>query len=345
MTRWLEVEAPGFLTTVQDLGRFGAQALGVPVSGALDPLSLRLANALVGNPDGTAGLEIRMIGPKLKVHGGPARVALVGTEASLLVTGAEAFPVPSAQSVTVAPGDTLQVGSIADTGVCYLSIAGGFHADTHFSSQATYIPAKLGGIAGRALEEGDLLKLTEQDSTASGEMRLTKDPTGAAPGKIRVVLGPQADRFTPSAIDEFLRGEYVVQPTSSRMGLRLAGPKLSFRSGHNIPSDGIVTGSIQVPGDGQPIILLADRQTTGGYPKVATVVSADLPRLGRLRPGDEIRFTAIDVADAIKLRRSLERRVQDCITSIEPVPTSRQDLLRLLLRENLISGAISGFET
>lgn len=327
---YFEVSRGGAFTTLQDMGRYGAQALGVPVSGALDPVALRLANALVGNPGETAALEIRLLGPKLTLAGGQARVALVGTETPLTLGSGRS--VPAGQSITLAPGDTLDLASTPDTGVCTLAVAGGFDRAPQFGSLSTYAPAGLGA----PLAAGDQLALAGAPLVGP-ERRLRQALPGNGP--IRVVLGPQDDHFTQEAIDTFLSGAYQVG-ASNRMGLRLSGPPLTHSKGHNIPSDGIVTGAIQVPGDGQPIVLLADRQTTGGYPKIASVISADLPRLGRLTQGTQITFEAVDVARAETLRRDLEAEIQRTVSQIEPVPAGIEDLSLILMRENLISGVV-----
>ena len=329
MTR-LEISRGGAFTTLQDLGRFGAQALGVPVSGALDPVALRLANALVGNPGGTAALEIRLLGPKFTVEGGPVRVALVGTDTPLALGSGRM--VPAGQSVTLAPGETLDLASTPDTGVCYLAIAGGIDRAPQFGSLSTYAPAGLGA----PLAAGEQLPLVGP-ALDGPERRLRAQLPGRGP--IRVVLGPQDSHFTRQAIQTFLSAPYRVGALN-RMGLRLSGAALTHSKGHNIPSDGIVTGAIQVPGDGQPIILLADRQTTGGYPKIASVISADLPRLGRLTQGAELSFEAVDVPTAETLRRKQEAEIERMIAQIEPVPTSPDDLSAILMRENLISGVV-----
>jgi len=337
----LHVEAAGPMTSVQDLGRFGAQSLGIPTAGALDPVSLRLANALVGNPQGAAGLECRFLGPRLRVSGGPVRVALAGTETALEVLSPDRRLVPNGQSVTFEDGQSFRLGPVADTSCCYLAIAGGIDLPEQYGSLSTHAPSGIGGINGRALADGDEIPLRASTAAPGQEFRLVKTVDLGRDRPIRVVLGPQEEYFSAAAIETFLTGAYTVSPQSNRMGLRLDGPVLSHAKGFNIPSDGIVTGAIQVPGAGLPIVLMADRQTTGGYPKIATVISADLPRLGRMRPGETLRFVAVEVAEAEALRHRQEAEITAVIKAMERGLSGHHTLAALLMTENLISGAVS----
>lgn len=336
----LQVIAGGFMTTVQDLGRFGAQALGMPVAGALDPISLRLANTLVGNDERAAGLEIRLQGPTMRTAQAPVRLALVGTSAVIDVLSPDPKTLPAGRSAVLQPGSVFKIGSTTDTGVCYLAVAGSFALDPAFGSLSTYMPAAIGGLQGRPLKEDDRLEIGSAIDPNRGEKQLSRNTQIEKPSSVRVVLGPQDDRFTAQAIETFLGTHYRVSATSNRMGLRLDGEKLNHRAGHDLPSDGIVTGSIQVPGTGLPIILLADRQTTGGYPKIATVISSDLPGLGRLLPGENIRFAAVSVDEAEAIRRRQEATIRQWISDIAAVELDPAALNKLLLSENLISGVV-----
>ncbi len=308
----LRVINPGLSTTVQDRGRPGYQRQGIPVSGALDAEALAAANVVVGNAPGTAGLECLYQGPLLEVEAQSVRVAVAGAGAALDVTlpGETAKRrVPMLQSVSVSRGARVQV-VVSGSGVSsYLALTGGIDVPPVLGSCSTYVRALLGGLKGRALRAGDLVPLKRDTAPDGPEMQLN----GVAfplPRLVRVVLGPQDDHFTAESLQTFLAGTYAVSPASDRMGLRLTGAKLIHTHGYNIVSDGIAPGSIQVPGDGLPIVLLADRQTTGGYPKIATVASADLAALGRVGPGAEVRFTAVSVAaaeDARRVQRSIPR--------------------------------------
>lgn len=333
----LHVVAQGMLTTVQDLGRFGHQDLGVPVSGALDPVSLRLANALVGNPENTGALETRMMGPTLRVDAASVRVALVGTDHPLEILGDQTVRFEPGRSISLERGRVFRIGVVRDTSSCYLAVEGGFDLPAPFGSQSTYVRGGFGGLGGRSLQEGDDLPLAIADASRRAERRLGDSPRIDLSTPVRVVLGPQDDYFTDAGIQAFLGGEFTITPDSDRMGLSLEGSALEHGKGYNIISDGIVTGAIQVPGTGKPIILLADHQTTGGYPKIANVVSADLPRLGRMRPGGKLRFETVEVADAEGIRRDQEIMIRRLIDSIATV--TEPDTLGLLTT-NLISGVV-----
>ncbi|MFX0546513.1 biotin-dependent carboxyltransferase family protein [Roseovarius sp. S1116L3] len=342
MTAALIVQSAGPFTTVQDLGRSGHQAAGIPVSGALDPVALRIANALVGNKEGEAALEIRLAGPVLKVEAARVRVALCGTSAPLLTLAPEPREVPAWQSVTLERGTVLRVPPLKDSVTAYLAVAGGFDLALVLGSRSTCLRASFGGLEGRTLADGDTVLLRCAGPEEQPDMRCIQPPSLAPPKVIRVVLGPQDDHFTKDAIAEFLQAEFRVTSEADRMGMRLSGPKLTHRNGHDITSDGVATGAVQVPGDGQPIVLLADHQTTGGYPKIAGVVSADLPTLGRMAPGAALRFSAISVGEAQDIHRSGAAATAKALAMIEPVSLDPAKLTsHSLLATNLISGVAS----
>lgn len=346
----LDVVDPGVATTVQDLGRIGFQRYGAPVSGALDRDALRLANALVGAPEDAAGLEIRYLGPTLRAAGAPVRVALAGAAAAMRIERGDgrAESLEAGVSATLRPGDMLRVGPLRGrSSTAMLGVSGGVDAPLALGSRSTFARSGIGGLAGRALAAGDRVPV---GAAAEGpERALAERSEPVWEGVARVVLGPQADHFTEEAAAQFLGTDWTVTQDADRMGLRLAGPqdaegaplRLAHRDGHDITSDGIVTGAVQVPGSGQPIVLLADRQTSGGYPKIATVISADLPALGRLRPGDRIRFAAVDPAEGALSLRAAESRLRAAIASIGAAPgaSGRIDL-DALYREDLISPPI-----
>lgn len=343
MSAVLKVVQPGLHTTVQDLGRFGHQDVGVPVSGPLDSESLRLANALAGNPPGTAALEILVQGPTLEVAADSVRLALTGTQTGIEIRGDETAPriLPPWRSLRLRRGQIFRVGALSDSACAYLAVEGGFDIAPCLGSVSTYARGGLGGLAGRPLQAGDLLPLALEEATDRGEAALRQVPDLGLSRPVRVVLGPQDDHFTAEAVRTFLSAEYRISPNADRMGFRLEGPKLEHRDGYNIVSDGIVTGAVQVPGSGQPILLLADHQTTGGYPKIATVISADLPVVGRRRPGSSIRFAAVDVAEAETIRRRQEATLQRLARQLQPVAESGDIDLASLYSGNLISGVVS----
>src|SRR6266446_10172055 len=344
MTAGLKVLASGLHTTVQDLGRPGYQAIGVPVSGALDGFSLRLANALVGNSLGSPALEILLSGPTLEVTADTARVALAGVGARLEFGAERPRVVAAGQSITLPRGEVFQIVPGEQSACCYLAAEGGIAVPLVLGSTSTYVRATIGGIEGRALRCGDVVPLGVACASARAELRLPSPPPAAGQQPIRVVLGPQQEYFTAEAVAALLGSEFRVSPNADRMGMRLDGPPLRHRHGWDIVSDAIPTGAIQVPGSGQPILLLADHQTTGGYPKIATVVSADLPIVGRRRPGDALRFAAVSIEEAEELCREGERRLAELVAALEPVPKGDGIDSLSLYEDNLISGVVTGLK-
>ena len=300
------VLSPGLLTTVQDGGRRGLQRYGVPPSGAADIEGLRLANLLAGNPPDAAALEVTGRGPRLEVACTSVRVAL-GGDADAVIEAEVGPPLPAWSAQTLRRGQRLRVGAVRSGLRCYLAVSGGLAIDPVLGSSSTYLRGGIGGVSGRALRAGDELPVWLDAAPPGPDLRLDAVPaTGASGEPLRVVLGPQDGLFSPAALASLLASAYTVSPHSDRVGLRLLGPPLPATT-TEIASDACVTGSIQVTGSGQPIALLCDRGTTGGYPKIATVISVDVPRLGRLRPGETVRFSSVDVAEAEHLRRARAR--------------------------------------
>ena len=321
MTQALEVIAPGLYTTVQDLGRIGYQDVGLPTSGPLDRISLRLANALVGNSPGTPVFEMLLQGPTLKVLAESVRVALVGCNASIDIRSGTARSIPAGQSVRLTRDEVFRIGNLGDSVCAYVAIEGGPDVPAVLGSASTFVRGAIGGFHGRRLQKGDSVPLKLAGVNVRGESTLPRPLDLALDQPIRVVLGPQTDCFTDDAVQTFLSSEYTVTPQADRMGYRLDGPALTHTKGHDLVSDGIVTGSVQVPGSGRPIVLMVDNQTTGGYPKIATVISADMPIVARRKPGRTIRFVAVDVNAAVLLRKEQEAVLQrDCAAIIAPFP-------------------------
>jgi antagonist of KipI len=293
------------LTTIQDLGRWGHQASGVPVAGPMDVYSHRLANQLVGNSENAAALEITLIGPELSARG-DLLCAIAGAEFSILVGGQAvhhtgAFRVPA--GATVRFGDR-RAGTRAT-----LAVRGGIAVAPIFDSRATSILSHMGPLGGRPLTTGDVLPVGE-------ERRFDDPPWSAYPmtmprggARLRVIPGPHEAMFTAAAHDTFLSSRYRLTPSSNRTGYQLSGPPLVHAGPADILSDATPFGSIQVPKSGQPILLMADRQTTGGYPKIATVISADLALAGQLAPGDWVEFVACTRPAALDALRAQERRI------------------------------------
>ena len=293
----LFVVEPGLLTTVQDLGRFGHQRVGVPPSGPMDRAAFLVANRLVGNPDVAAALECTIKGPRLEVRQAVV-VAATGAPMGFTVNGQEA---PAWTAVGVRPGDVLAFQMASAGCRAYLAVAGGIDVPLALGSRATYLRGRLGGLGGQALQKGDALPVGAPPPGAAREGRTVPPalrPAYPAERECRVILGPQDDRFTPEGIGAFLEGPYDVTPQADRMGYRLKGPVIAHARGHDIVSDGIPLGGIQVPGEGQPIALLVDRQTTGGYTKIATVIGVDIGAIGQTRPGQRVRFRQVTLAEA-----------------------------------------------
>lgn len=340
----LRVVAPGLMTTLQDLGRPGYQRLGIPVSGALDAVSLRAANLLAGNAPGAGALEIAYQGPALAVEADSVRIAYAGGVAAIdILAGEGAFNAQRGvplQSILLTKGQVVRIGALSGSAVGYLAVEGGFDIAPVLGSQSTFVRGGLGGLEGRALRAVDVLPLKQAAADARLEHVLPSlDLT--PPSRFRVVLGPQDDYFSDRGKRTLLESTYTVSPASDRMGMRLAGPEIEHAGSYNIVSDGIAPGSIQVPGNGLPIVLLADRQTTGGYPKIATVISADLPALGRLTPGARVAFEAVTVAAAEAAHRRFCADLEATAGRIVPV---RAAIDEAKLREaNLVSGMIDAY--
>ena len=341
MSAALKVVRPGLFDTVQDFGRIGFMALGMPTAGAMDRIALSLANALVGNPLGTAGIEIGVMGPDLLVEADSVRIALVGPLSPSLIEGPDAQPKPieSDRAHLLKRGQILRVGMIEGSSTAYLAIAGGLAIPMFMGSLSTYSRAGVGGFDGRKLAAGDVLPLAKEIAPAGNERKLGA-PFEYGKGPVRVIWGPQDDYFSARGRKTFIESDYKVSKEADRMGIRLDGPVIEHAKGADIISDGIGPGAIQVPGAGLPIVLLGDRQTVGGYSKIATVASVDLPRFGRLLPGQTVRFVAISVEEAEKLRRDQEVRLKSAIAGFQTArPPGGIDLVKLY-EENLIDGVV-----
>jgi antagonist of KipI len=291
----VHVLRPGLLTTVQDRGRWGLQARGVPPAGPMDPWSHRLANALVGNSAGAATLEITLVGPELEFED-ERFVAVGGAQFVIEVDGKGQSP----NTVFIVPaGARLKVGGRRAGARGYLAVSGGFAVPEVLGSRATHLVSRMGGLGGRALAAGDSLPLGPQGEPRPGQCADAELPASDQAARIRVLPGPHADRFSADAVDLLQSSDYTVTNESDRMGFRLAGPLLTHTGSADIISDAAPLGALQVPASGQPVLLMADRQTTGGYPNLATVISADIGLAGQLAPGDRIRFEVCTLHDAL----------------------------------------------
>jgi len=303
------IQSPGLLTTIQDSGRIGYQRFGIPVSGAMDTYSLQLANALVGNHPDAACLEITIAGPEI-IFTGTGAIAISGADMRPAINGK---PVPNNKTIGVKSGDILIFKGLKSGCRSYIAFAGGINVPPVMGSRSTYLRAKIGGLEGRALRAGDEIPLGVYLGKLSimeipGEMVLSYKSNQT----IQIIPGPEVHRFDPEGVYNFLTSDYIVTEQSDRMGYRLSGNPVRHQQGDaDIISAGISFGTIQIAGDGQPIILMADRQTTGGYTRIANVVSVDLTLAAQLKPGDKIRFCEITLEKAqalyIARLRKLER--------------------------------------
>ena len=300
----IQVQEPGLFTTVQDLGREGFGPQGVSASGAADAVSLRLGNRLVGNAEGAAGLEMTLLGGTFVFSDG-AIVALTGADFGATVDGAQAA---LWTSMVVKPGQTLRLGPTRSGARSYLCVRGGIDVKLFLGSASTHVLSGVGGHEGRSLRKGDMLKIGPANGAAPKRRLSANALKHVLPRKVlRVTPGPQSDWFPEAAQRMFYESRYRVAEESNRMGIRLEGGAVPEVAGGKMISEGVSLGAIQVPDGGQPIILFVEQQTTGGYPKIANVVSADFHCLGQLRPRDEIRFERVDWAAARSLLREQEK--------------------------------------
>jgi allophanate hydrolase len=332
----LEILQPGAYASLQDAGRRGFRRIGVPWSGVLDPRLMRLANALAGNPPGAPVIECFDGGLQFVAHGGPVRVAVAG-EADIEIGAAGSRRALSPWcSCTLAAGERLRIVRMKRGRIAVVAVAG-LALPPVMGSAATYARAALGGLAGRALAVGDRLPAAAPEGA---ELCLPLPP-GADDAPLRVVPGPQADHFSAAALACLTDNDYRVSDQADRMGIRLEGPPLEHRGAAEIISDATVPGSIQVPGNGQPIVLLADAQTAGGYPKIATLIGADLPRLAARRPGEAVRFAMVSAAQGLAIARALDAETVALVAAIRPLAAGLPDLAALY-SVNLVSGAVRG---
>jgi antagonist of KipI len=289
------------LTTIQDLGRPGYQGLGVPVSGPMDAYSHRIANRLLGNNPMAAALEITLIGPELLAEG-DLTCAAAGAEIEIAVDGVS---VPRHQAFTVASGSRIRCGGRGRGARLTLAVQGGFDVPATFGSRATHLVSRMGPFGGRALRAGDVLPVGSQGSRGSRGSVLPLDlPDGGA--RVRIVPAVHRERFTDRAWQVLVGTRFTVSPQSNRMGYRIDGPILEHVGAADILSEAMPIGALQVPASGQAILLMAERQTTGGYATIANVITADLPIAGQLAPGDWIEFHPVTHADALPALRERE---------------------------------------
>ncbi len=296
----MHIIKPGLFSTFQDLGRVDSQNIGMPVGGVMDAYAMQMANVLVGNQLGEACLETTMQGPALRFNA-PALVAITGGQCRVTLNDEE---ISLNRSFLVNEGDVLELATVTEGLRSYLAVAGGFDIPMVMGSKSTYLRGGIGGWKGRALLPDDVIPL----NTVSAHPKPRKVKGGYIPRypktiKLRIIAGPERTRFTKDGIYKFLTETYELSPQSDRMGYRFKGPCIGHQDNADIISSGVAMGTIQVPGEGQPIIMMADRQTTGGYTRIAHVIAADLYKLAQMKPGDKVRFVEVHLDEAHRLLR------------------------------------------
>ncbi|MFC2008452.1 biotin-dependent carboxyltransferase family protein [Chloroflexota bacterium] len=304
--RTVEVIKGGAFSTVQDLGRYGYQRFGVPVSGALDQFALRVGNLLIGNEESDAGLEATFLGPTLRFHLN-VTIAITGGDLSPVLDGR---PILGWRSLSIPAGSTLSFTGPRDGIRAYVCVRGGIDVPIVMGSRSTFTRSQFGGFHGRALATGDMVPVADTDSdtlqSEGRELASHAVPSYGHHHTLHVTMGPQDDAFTTAGIDTLLASTFTVTPMFDRMGYRLEGPAIEHKKSADIVSDGTSRGAVQVPGSGKPIVLLADCGTTGGYTKIATVISADLPRMAQAQPGDTVEFRTVSLEEAHRALREQE---------------------------------------
>ncbi len=309
---YLKIKNPGLLTTIQDFGRIGYQQYGVPVAGAMDSYAMQLANILVGNDRNDAVIEMTFVGPEIEFNLNTT-IAITGADMSPNINGSL---IEMYKTINVNKGDILKFNAVKQGCRAYLSICGGLDIPNIMESKSTYLRANIGGFEGRKLRVGDEIYVKARKNVRRVNTReIPKELIPQYKNEVaaRVILGPEDKRFTNQGIETFFEDEYKITNQSDRMGYRLDGKKIEHKDGADIISGGIALGAIQVPGHGQPIIMMADRQTTGGYTKIANVISVDIPYLAQLKPGDKIKFKETTLDEAHKLIKQREEKLTKLI--------------------------------
>ncbi len=300
----IRVKDPGFLTTVQDRGRYGFSHLGISPAGAADALSFRLANLLVGNDENAPAIEMTLFGATMEFDE-PAVIAVTGAECSIATDGTQAS---CARALSIASGSVLRFGRMMNGARAYLAFQGGLDVPLVMGSASTHLAAGFGGFEGRALRKGDVLRIGNRNGLRPRALPPNKLPSldFTSPVTLRVTRGVQQDWFGSDVFATFFSTEFSVTDQSGRTGLRLRGERIVPKNSSQLLTDGIPLGAVQIPEDANPIILFVDQQTTGGYPKIANVIAADMQRVGQLRPRDRLRFSEVSVEEAVQLLRTQE---------------------------------------
>lgn len=302
---------PGIFSTVQDLGRFGFQQYGMPVSGVMDSYALRIGNRLLGNKENEAGIEISTPGLSLEVLSRTV-IAVTGANFNPAINN---IPAPMWEAIEVKKGDIVSFHQIENGCRSYLLVVGGIDVPIVLGSKSTYVRGKVGGLKGRPLKKSDTINIGKPNhglqNIFSRKVATIDIPDYCEENEIRVIPGPQNDYFTKDSLSTFLNSFYKITVESDRMGYRLKGPKIESKNGSDIITDGIPLGSIQVPRNGMPIVMLADRQTTGGYAKIATIISIDVDKFAQMKPGNKVIFTQINLEKAHLLLNEREKNITE----------------------------------
>jgi biotin-dependent carboxylase-like uncharacterized protein len=335
----LRILSAGPGATLQDGGRHGYLRFGVTAAGPMDLLAHATANLAVGNPAGATAIEVSVGGIELTAECGSLSVAIAGGEFALSLDGR---PLPPAVVLNLEEGAVLKIRAGGRGSWCYLAVAGQLNLPKVLGSHATHTRTGFGGVNGRAIIAGDRLGFERSGSSQPSISAIVAPRLDRPVDTIRVVLGPQHDYFADDQIAAFLAGPWTVSARSDRMAYFLDGPRLTHARGFNIVSDGIAMGAIQVPGDGRPIVLMADRQSTGGYPKIATIIGPDLGQLAQARPGTVFRFGAVSIEEAVAARRKEAALLARGVV-VEPLVRTHLSS-EFLLGLNLIDGVV-GVET
>lgn len=339
MTAALHIVSAGPGVTLQDAGRHGYLRYGVTAAGPMDAMAMATANLAVGAAPGATAIEVSLGGIEVSADGATLPVAVAGGSFDVSLDG---LRLPPAVRLALEPGAKLRIRAGSDGAWCYLAVGGRIDVPPMLGSNATHTRSSLGGIDGRPLAAGDVLPVADITSYDGGAAALTAPWLERSDEPIRVILGPQDDYFSPNQIKAF-RGElWTISNRSDRMAYFLDGASITPENGLNIVSDGIVMGAIQVLGDGRPMVLMADRQVTGGYPKIATVIGPDLGRLAQTRPASPVRFAITTIDEAVAARRAARAILE---APIEATPLRKAPSAEALLGANLISGVSGGSES
>lgn len=327
----LAIINPGLYTTIQDRGRIGYQEFGMPVTGAMDDYSFRVANILVGNDEYDAALETTLNGPEIAFN----KDAVIAITGANMVPKVNGYTVPMWRSIKLSKNDVLSFQMTREGARGYIAFAGGLDIPVVMGSRSTFVRGGIGGYEGRKLKSNDEINLRESNISLN-ELVNRVIPLEYVPSYdksccVRAVLGPQDDYFTEESLEKFFGSEYEVTSEADRMGYRLSGTALEHKNSADIISDGINLGSIQIPGHGMPIVMMADRQTTGGYTKIGTVISIDIPLIAQLKPGDKVQFEKIDIQEAHSILKEYEDIIKNIKTYVDscrlkPSKARRYDL-------------------